>query len=85
MAAHFEPIVDANCRLVAPPPTRRTAIGGYPKVAFYDIVGDQLHYSNPVKHGGPTIIVTGIGRKTSLANESLMQEQVFSGSNAYLE
>ena len=51
MAARFEPVVDANCRLVAPPPTRRTAIGGYPKVASYDMLGEQLHYSNPVKHG----------------------------------
>ena len=49
MAAHFEPIVDANCRLVAPPPTRRSAIGGYPKVASYDMLGEQLHYSNPAK------------------------------------
>ena len=53
MAAHFEPVVDANCRLVAPPPTRRTAIGGYPKVAFYDMLGEQLHYSNPVKPSSP--------------------------------
>ena len=51
MAAHFEPVVDANCRLVYPPPTRWTAIGGYPKVASYDMLGEQLHYSNPVKHG----------------------------------
>ena len=51
MAAHFEPVVDANCRLVAPPPTRRTAIGGYPKVASYNMLSKQLHYSNPVKHG----------------------------------
>ena len=51
VAGHFEPVVDANCRLVAPPPTRRTAIGGYPKVASYDMLGEQLHYSNPVKHG----------------------------------
>ena len=51
MAAHFEPVVDANCRLVAPPPTRWTGIGGYPKVAPYDMLGEQLHYSNPVKHG----------------------------------
>ena len=51
MAAHFEPVVDANCQLVAPPPTRRTAIGGYPEVAFYDMLGEQVHYSNPVKHG----------------------------------
>ena len=50
MAAHFEPVVNANYRLVAPPPTRRTAIGGYPKVASYDMLGEQLHYSNPVKH-----------------------------------
>ena len=51
MAAHFEPHVNANCRLVAPPPTRRTAIGGYLRVASYDMLGEQLHYSNPVKHG----------------------------------
>ena len=25
--------------LVAPPPARRTAIGGYPRVAFYDMLG----------------------------------------------
>ena len=57
MAAHFEPVVDANCRLVAPPLTRQTAIGGYPKVASYDMLGEQLHYSNPVKHGDITFIV----------------------------
>ena len=51
MAAHFEPVVNANYRLVAPPPTRRTVIGGYPKVASYDMLGEQLYYSNPVKHG----------------------------------
>ena len=51
VAAHFEPVVNTNCRLVAPPPTRRTAIGGYPKVASYDMLGEQLHYCNPVKHG----------------------------------
>ena len=51
MAAHFEPVVDANRRLVAPSPTRRTAIGWYPKVASYDMLSEQLHYSNPVKHG----------------------------------
>ena len=51
MAAHFEPIINANYRLVAPPPTRLTAIGGYPKVASYDMLGEQLHYSNPVKYG----------------------------------
>ena len=48
MAAHFEPVVNANRRLVAPP-SRRTAIGGYPKIAFYDMLGEQLHYSYPVK------------------------------------
>ena len=51
MEAHFEPVMNANCRLVASQPTRRTAIGGYPKVASYDMLGEQLHYSNPVKHG----------------------------------
>ena len=45
MAAHFEPVVNANCRLVAPPQTRRTAIGGYPKVASCDMLGEQLQYS----------------------------------------
>ena len=49
MAAHFEPVVNANCRLVASPPTRRTAIGGYPKVASYDMLGKQLYYSNPLR------------------------------------
>ena len=57
VAGHFEPVVDANCRLVAPPPTRRTAIGGYPKVASYDMLGEQLHYSNPVKHGSEVFLV----------------------------
>ena len=51
MAAHFEPVVDANCGLVAPLPIRPSAIGWYPKVASYDMLGGQLHYSNPVKHG----------------------------------
>ena len=51
VAAHFEPVVDANCQLVAPPPTRWTAIGGYSKVASYNMLGEQLHYSNSVKHG----------------------------------
>ena len=49
MVAHFKPVVNANCRLVAPPPTRWTAIGGYPKVASYDMLGEQLHYSDPVR------------------------------------
>ena len=51
VAVHFELVVDANCRLVAPPPTRRTVIGGYPKVGSYDMLGEQLHCSNPVKQG----------------------------------
>ena len=46
MAAHFEPVMKANYSLVAPPPTRRTAIGGYTKVASYDLLGEQLHNSN---------------------------------------
>ena len=65
MAAHFEPVVDANCRLVAPPQPRRIASGGYPKVASYDMLGEQLHYSNTVKHGEVQYLVcmTGIFRK----------------------
>ena len=51
VAAHFEPVLDANCRLVALPPTRRTSIGGYSKVVSYDMLAEQLHYSHPVKHG----------------------------------
>ena len=50
VAACFKPVVHANCPLVAPPP-RRTAIGGYPKVASYDMLGEPLHYFNPVKKG----------------------------------
>ena len=50
VAFHFEPVMNANYRLVAPPPTRWTAIGGYPRVASYNMLGDQLHNSNPVKH-----------------------------------
>ena len=59
MVAYFKAVVNANCRLVAPPPTRRTAIGGYPRVVSYDMLSEQFHYSNPVKHewhsqlGGP--------------------------------
>ena len=47
MADHFEPVVNANYRPVALP-TRRTAFGGYPNVACYDMLGKQLHYSNLV-------------------------------------
>ena len=36
-------------RLVTPPPTRRTATGGYPRVVFYDMLGEQLYHCNPVK------------------------------------
>ena len=39
MAAHFEPVMND---LVTPPPTRRTATGGYPRVAFYDMLGKPL-------------------------------------------
>ena len=40
--------MNANSRLIALLPTR-TAIGGFPKVAFYDMLGEQLHYRNTVK------------------------------------
>ena len=42
-----------ECRLLigSLPPLRRTAIGGYTKVASYDMLGKHLHCSNPVKHG----------------------------------
>ena len=50
MADHFEPVMNVNYRLVTPPTTRRTAIGGYPKVTSYDMLAKQLHCSNPVKH-----------------------------------
>ena len=43
--------MNANFRLAAPPLTRRTAIGAYPIVASYDMLGKQLHNSNPVKLG----------------------------------
>ena len=59
MAAHFEPVVNANYRLVAPPPTRRTAIGEYPQVASYDMLSEQLHYSIPVQHGYKSELAMG--------------------------
>ena len=54
VAVHFEPVMKANYKLVAPPPKRPTVIGGYKKVASYDRLGEQLHYSNPVKQGSFT-------------------------------
>ena len=50
VAAHFELVVNTNYRLVAPQP-RRTTIGGCPKVASYDMLGEQLQYSNWIKWG----------------------------------
>ena len=46
--------MDANYRLVAPPPTRGTAIGGCPRNASYDMLGEQLNYFILVKHGYAT-------------------------------
>ena len=51
VAVHFQPVMDANFRLVAPSLIRRTAIGGYPKVASYDMLGEQPHNFKPVKYG----------------------------------
>ena len=34
-----------------PPPPRQTAIGGHPRVAFYDMLNEYLHNSNPIKRG----------------------------------
>ena len=45
MAAHFDPVIH-----VATPPTRRTVIAGYPRVVFYDMLGEQLHNCSPVKY-----------------------------------
>ena len=36
--------------MVAPPLAMRTATRGYPKVAFYDMLGEQLHNCNPVNY-----------------------------------
>ena len=40
------------CKLLTGSPTTKgwTAIGGYPKLASYDMLGKQLRYSKPVKH-----------------------------------
>ena len=43
--------MNANDMLVAPPPTRRTAVGGYPVVIFSEMLGMQLHPRHPVKLG----------------------------------
>ena len=56
MAAHFEPVMNANSRLESPPPTRLTAFGGYSKVASYDMLCEQLQYSNLVKHVQDNIV-----------------------------
>ena len=45
MAAHFRPVINEKYRLVAPPPPMQTAIGGYSKVASYDLLAEQLQYS----------------------------------------
>ena len=62
-------LFSCSIRLVDPPPTRRTPIGGYPRVASYDMLGEQLHYSNLVKHGCPLIsrihsCLFSVGRRT---------------------
>ena len=82
MAVHFEPVVDANCRLVAPPPTRRTAIGGYPKVASCDMLGQQLRYSNPVKHRGTNYFVSGYLRLGCMARD---RGQIYEASEWFKE
>ena len=33
----------------SPPPTRRTTIGGYPRVVSYNMLGEQHHHYSPVK------------------------------------
>ena len=58
MVAHFQPVMDANYRLVAPAPTRQTAIGGCPRVTSYDMLGKQLCNFNPVKHGYNTVSIS---------------------------
>ena len=57
LVAHFEQVMNANHRLVAPPPTRHTAIGGYSKVASEEVQGKQLHNFNLVKLGHAILIV----------------------------
>ena len=42
---------DEVTELMVVPPPRWTAIGGYPRVASYDILGKQLRNCNPVKYG----------------------------------
>ena len=42
--------------MVAPLPTRGTAICGYPRGASYGTVSEQLHNSYPVKYGYATCL-----------------------------
>ena len=37
--------MNADFKLVGPPPTSLAAIGGYPKVTPYDMLDEQLHCS----------------------------------------
>ena len=50
MAVHFKPVMNANYGVLALTPTKYSTIGGYPQITLYDMLGEQLHYSNPVKH-----------------------------------
>ena len=56
MAANFEPVINVNYFLVAPPPTKGTAIDGFPRVAFYDALGEPLYNSNSIKHWNVTFL-----------------------------
>ena len=48
-AVHFEPVINRNCRLAAPPPKRKIGIDGYLIVASHDMLGEQIHYFKPVE------------------------------------
>ena len=47
---YVEPVKNTVCILVAQPLTKQSAVGGYPKVAFNDLKGEQLHYPNLAKY-----------------------------------
>ena len=51
IGSSFEPVMNVNCRLVAPPLTKLTDVGGDPNVAFYYKMGKQLHYIDQMRHG----------------------------------
>ena len=78
--------MNTNFRLIAPPPIMRTAIAECSKDASHNMLGEQLHYSSPTKHGltssfGPVFLKCGriflISWIAVLSNENVLQPSCY--------